>query len=59
MFFVNLGLKELPDGQLKKEVLNIPTSFYLPEKDIDKLRESARILLEQSEVYKKAVMALQ
>lgn len=59
MFFVNLGLKELPDGRLKKEVLNIPTSFYLPEKDIDKLRESARILLEQSEVYKKAVTALQ
>lgn len=59
MYFVNLGLKELPDGQLKKEVLNIPTSFYLPKEDIDKLRESARILLEQSEVYKKALQALQ
>lgn len=59
MYFVNLGLKELPDSQLKKDVLNIATSFYLPKSDVDKLRRSARILLEQSEVYKQALSALQ
>lgn len=59
MYFVNLGLKELPDSRLKKDVLNIATSFYLPETDVDKLRRAAQILLEQSEVYKQALHALQ
>ena len=27
--FVNLSLKGLPEGQLKNDVLNIATSFYL------------------------------
>ena len=28
-YFVNLSLKGLPEGQLKNDVLNIATSFYL------------------------------
>ncbi|WP_027073666.1 patatin-like phospholipase family protein [Mannheimia granulomatis] len=59
MHFVNLGLKALPDGELKQDVLNIGTSFYLPETDVDKLRKAARILLAQSEEYKQALKALQ
>ena len=47
-YFVNLSLKDLPDGRLKNDVLNIGTSFYLPQSDVDKLREAAKILLEQS-----------
>ena len=58
-YFVNLSLKDLPDGQLKNDVLNIGTSFYLPQSDVDKLREAAKILLEQSKEYHKALKALQ
>lgn len=57
--FVNLNLKDLPEGQLKNDVLNIGTSLYLPESDVDKLREAAKVLLEQSKEYHKAVKALQ
>lgn len=59
MHFVNLGLKELPEGNLRKDVLNIATTFYLPEQDVDKLRKAARILLEQSKEYQNALKALQ
>lgn len=59
IYFVNLSLKNLPEGQLKNDVLNIGTSFYLPESDVDKLREAARILLEQSKEYHAALKALQ
>ena len=59
VYFVNLSLKDLPEGQLKKDVLNIGTSFYLPESDVDKLREAARILLMQSKAYHAALTALQ
>lgn len=58
-YFVNLSLKDLPEGQLKNDVLNIGTSFYLPQSDVDKLREAAKILLEQSKEYHKALKALQ
>ncbi|WP_289333067.1 patatin-like phospholipase family protein [Mannheimia haemolytica] len=59
MHFVSLGLKELPDGDLKKDVLNIATSFYLPEEDVDKLREAARVLLQQSQEYNATLKTLQ
>ena len=58
-YFVNLSLKDLPEGQLKNDVLNIGTSFYLSQSDVDKLREAAKILLEQSKEYHKALKALQ
>ena len=56
---MNLSLKDLPDGQLKMMLLNIGTSFYLLQSDVDKLREAAKILLEQSKEYHKALKALQ
>ncbi|QIW16097.1 patatin [Pasteurellaceae bacterium RH1A] len=59
LHFVDLGLKDLPEGDLKKEVLNISTSFYLPKSDIDKLRQSAKILLDNSQTYQDALKALQ
>ena len=58
-YFVNLSLKDLPEGQLKNDVLNIGTSFYLPQSDVDKLREAAKVLLEQSKEYHKALKAFQ
>ena len=59
VYFVSVSLKNLPEGQLKKDVLNIGTSFYLPESDVDKLREAAKILLMQSKEYHAALKALQ
>ena len=59
VYFVNVSLKDLPEGQLKRDVLNIGTSFYLPESDVDKLREAAKILLMQSKEYHAALKALQ
>ena len=56
---MNLSLKNLPEGQLKNDVLNIGTSFYLPESEVDKLREAAKILLQQSKEYRKALKELQ
>jgi len=44
---------------MRNSVLNICTSFYLPESDVDKLREVAKVLLVQSKEYHKAVKALQ
>lgn len=44
---------------MRNDVLNIATSFYLPESDVDKLHEVARILLEIIKKYHKAVKALQ
>lgn len=52
LHYINLNLNDLPDGALKKRVLNIGTTFYLPEADIRDLRQSAKILLEQNETWR-------
>ena len=51
--FVSLSLDDLPKSELRNDVLNIPTSFYLPPDDIAKLRTAAAILMKQSPEYKK------
>lgn len=53
MYFVSLNLRDLPESQLRKNVLNIPTTFYLPHNDINDLKTAARILLEQSDEYRR------
>lgn len=58
LHFVSLGLKDLPEGELKKDVLNISTSFYLPKSDVDKLRQAAKILLNNSAEYQEMLKAL-
>ena len=49
--FVSISLKDLPESALKQEVLNINTSFYLPNTEINKLKQAAQILLQNSEEY--------
>ena len=51
LHYINLDLNDLPAGALKKRVLNIGTTFYLPAADIRDLRQSAKILLEQNSVW--------
>ena len=43
---------------MRNDVLNIGTLLYLPESDVEKLHEAAKILLEQSKEYHNAVKAL-
>ncbi len=47
-----------PESPLKQEVLNINTSFYLPNKDINKLKQAAQILLQNSKEYQGVLEAL-
>ncbi|WP_303818518.1 patatin-like phospholipase family protein [Actinobacillus minor] len=58
LHFVSIGLKDLPESPLKQEVLNINTSFYLPNKDINKLKQAAQILLQNSKEYQGLLEAL-
>ncbi|WP_416190571.1 patatin-like phospholipase family protein [Neisseria sp. CCUG12390] len=50
--FVSLSLRDLPESELRNAVLNIPTSFYLPAKDIDNLRTAAAELMKHSKEYR-------
>ena len=58
MHFVSLSLRDLPDSPLRKNVLNISTSFYLPREDINNLKEAARVLMRQSPEYARALAEL-
>lgn len=53
-----IEFKKLSERQMRNDVLNIGTLLYLPESDVDKLHEAAKILLEQLKEYHKAVKAL-
>ncbi|WP_373778117.1 patatin-like phospholipase family protein [Glaesserella sp.] len=59
MHFVSLNLKDLPESTLKKDVLNISTSFYLPKSSVNKLKKAAQLLLQQSSEYRDMLKALQ
>lgn len=56
--FVSIALKDLKDQTLRDEVLNISTSFFIPKKDILKLKRAATILLENSDEYKDVIKLL-
>ncbi len=52
MHLISLELKDIQDENLRQYLLQIPTSFYLPSEDIDKLRDAGSALLRQSETFK-------
>ncbi|KGQ70828.1 patatin [Chelonobacter oris] len=58
LHFVSLNLKDLPQSALRDEVLNISTSFYLPPKNVNQLKQAAKMLLQQSEEYRQALQVL-
>ena len=58
MFFVSLNLRDLPESQLRENTLNTPTSFYLPHYRVDDLKQAARVLMRQSNEYKRLLDAL-
>lgn len=57
--FVSLSLQDLPDGELRHRVLNLPTTFYLPHEDVNALKQSATILLQQSPEFQKLLKEIQ
>ncbi len=58
LHFVSLSLRDLPESELRRKVLNISTSFYLPRDDINSLKEAARVLMRQSQDYERVLAAL-
>jgi NTE family protein len=56
--FVSIALKDIKDQTLRDEVLNISTSFFIPKKDVLKLKRAATILLENSDEYKDVIKLL-
>ena len=58
MYFVSLNLRDLPESALRERVLNIPTRFFLPETDINDLKQAARQLLDQSGEYQRLMQDL-
>ncbi len=58
MYFVSLNLSDLPESELRRQVLNIPTSFYLPVGDINNLKEAAHLLLKSSPEYRRLLADL-
>ncbi len=51
--FISVNLLDLPEGELRNRVLNLPTSFYLPSDDVNELKQAATILLQQSQEFQK------
>jgi NTE family protein len=49
---VYVGFDRLPEKE-GQHYLDLPTSFYLPKEEIDKLREIGPLILEQSEDFKR------
>lgn len=58
LHFIELSLKDLADETLRHQVLNIPTSFALPGKDVNALRQAATELLKQSSDYQSLIEQL-
>lgn len=58
MNFVSINLHDLPQGDLRRRVLNLPTSFYLPHSDVNALKDAARILVLQNAEFKQLLREL-
>lgn len=57
-YFINLNLHDLPASPLRRQLLNIPTTFYLPPEEINQLKSAAPILLKQSAEYQRLLQDL-
>ena len=51
LYFISLTLKDLADSALREEMLNVPTSLYLPGPTVEKLKRAGADLLNQSEEF--------
>lgn len=53
LYFIGLSLFDLPAGSERDHLLNLPTSFYLNENDVNRLKTAAHQLLGQSREYRR------
>ncbi|MDO5687261.1 MAG: patatin-like phospholipase family protein [Neisseria sp.] len=58
LYFISLNLSDVRDDALREQVLNIPTSFYLPPWEIGSLKRAARDLLYHSAEYRRLLRDL-
>lgn len=59
MNFISVNLPDLPEGELRQRVLNLPTSFYLPHEDVNALKQAATILLQQNAAFQNLLHKMQ
>lgn len=59
MNFISVNLPDLPEGELRQRVLNLPTSFYLPHEDVNALKQAATILLQQNAAFQNLLHEMQ
>lgn len=58
VYYISLALKDLPDQFRRNEVLNVPTSLYLPNQAINQLKSAGATLLNQSKEYQRLMLDL-
>lgn len=58
MYFISLSLFDLPERTERDYLLNIPTTFFLPAEDVNRLKSAAITLLAQSGEYQRLLRDL-
>ncbi|MNR78109.1 Patatin-like phospholipase [compost metagenome] len=48
VYYINVSLKNMTDEEQRMDLLNVPTSLYLPKKTVRELRSAATMLMQQS-----------
>ena len=58
-YLIEVSLDQIPDEAERQHLMNLPTSFKLKAKDVDRLRDAARDILSASDDYQRLVSDLQ
>jgi NTE family protein len=56
---IEVSLDQTPDETERRHLMNLPTSFKLSAKDVDRLRDAARDILSASDDFQRLVSDLQ
>lgn len=51
LYWVYVGFERIEDPERRHYFQTLPTTFYLPEKDVNELREIAKVLMEDSKEF--------
>ena len=57
--FIDLSFETYPDETMRKELLEMPTSFVLPKESVDQLIRAAEVLLDTNQDFKNLRQSLQ
>jgi hypothetical protein len=58
-YLIEVSLDQTPDETERRHLMNLPTSFHLKAKDVDRLKAAAREILLASEDFRRLVSDLQ